>query len=373
MLAAVLAAGLSVQPFRYERSLQPAGAGPVQLIPDGALYAHARGDFADLRVLDAAGEQVPWRPEPVPAAPSERALPVRDTGRRGASAVARVDLGANHRAIDRLTLDVPDAHFVGSVTVLGSDDRTAWTELGTTEIYSVAGAAPARSTTALLPETDFRYLELRATHVTRIDGVSVATLPHRAPLRTVAARVHAGSSIVVVDLGHRNVPVDELRIESSTRRYDRSFTVEAGGAVVAAGRLVRVGGARPTVVPLTVRARALRIRVANGDDPPLRGLRVVALARPRTLVLEGGHRGPFTLYYGGSVRPPVYEFARLPSAALALDRARPGALAAERRNPDFQVADRRSVFARHRSLVTVALGLAAAAVLAAGAAAFRRS
>ena len=118
----------------------------------------------------------------------------------------------------------------------------------------------------------------------------------------------------------------------------------------------------------------LRIRIANGDDAQLRGIRVEAFAHPRTLLLEGGHRGPFTLYYGGQVRAPVYEFARLPRSALALDRMQRGALGRERANALYRVVDTRSFFARHGSLViTAALALAAVAVLAAGALALRRT
>jgi hypothetical protein len=122
-----------------------------------------------------------------------------------------------------------------------------------------------------------------------------------------------------------------------------------------------------------VRARVLRIRIVNGDDSPLTGIRVEALAHPRTLLLEGGHRGPFTLYYGGLVRAPVYEFARLPRAAPALDRRQRGALGPERENPLYRVVDTRSFVARNRSLVTAALALAALAVLAAGGLALRRT
>src|SRR5205823_10969292 len=119
--AAVLAAAapaLSPQSFRYVRALRSAGAGPVELVPDGPLFAHARPDFSDLRVVDASGTQVPWRQAPEPAAGVERRLEVLDSGRRAGAAVARVDLGPGHRIVDRVTLSVPDRRFVGSVTVL---------------------------------------------------------------------------------------------------------------------------------------------------------------------------------------------------------------------------------------------------------------
>src|SRR5207302_8317265 len=107
----------------------------------------------------------------------------------------------------------------------GSDDRLTWTRRSTTQIYAVGGAAPARSTTALVPPTDFRYLEVRATHVSRIAAASVAAAPDVQQLARVPARVRVGAALVVVDLGYPNVPVDELRISSSTPRYDRPFTI----------------------------------------------------------------------------------------------------------------------------------------------------
>src|SRR4030095_12046728 len=171
--------------------------------------------FADVRIADADGNQVPWRTTPQPTT-VEPQLIVLDAGRRGDTAVARVDLGPVHTAIDRVTLDIPDALFHGSVTVLGSDDRVTWTRLSTTEIYSVAGARSARSTTALLPPTDFRYLELRATHVKSIDSATFSRTPQPPKLRRIPARVSFNPKTVVVDLGYAKTPVDELRISAAT-------------------------------------------------------------------------------------------------------------------------------------------------------------
>jgi hypothetical protein len=372
LLAVVVAAAVPVQDLRYERPLRPSGPGLAEIVADGPMFAHARDDFSDVRIADPSGRQVPWRPLPPPPPTVSRSLVLLDAGRRGAVAVARVDLGARHGVVDRLTVDIPDRRFHGSVTVLGSDDRRTWTELSTTEIYSVGGARPARSTTALLPSTDYRYLELRATHVSRIAGAFVSRTPEAPKLRPVPSHAGVGVDTVVVDLGYPNVPVDELRISASTPRYARRFTVFVGGTAVAAGDLVRVGALRQTIVPLSVRARYLRIRIDNGDNPPLTGLRVETLARPRTLLVEGGHGRQLTLLYGGSVRAPEYDFARLPRSALQLSRARPAALGPERANAEYRVVDTRSFVARHGSLVTLALVLAAAAVMGVAAVIMRR-
>jgi hypothetical protein len=214
----------------------------------------------------------------------------------------------------------------------------------------------------VLPPTDLRYLAVRATDVSRITGAQVAAAPERPSLVRVPAHVQGGAATVVVDLGYSNVPVDELRISASTPRYDRPFTVVAGRRTVAAGTLMRLGAARATVVPLSAQVRYLRIRIRNGDDPPLRGLRVEVLARPRPLLVEGGHPGLLTVYYGGRVRPPDYDFARLPASALGA--ARLGTLGPERLNPAFRAVEHRGFFKRHKAFITVVLAVAGVALLA---------
>jgi hypothetical protein len=362
VIAAV--AALSLQPFRYERTLRAPRAAVVELEPDGALYAHAAPDFGDLRIVDADGNQVPWRQAPQPPELVEQPLPVLDRGRRGVFAIARVKTPV---PVDRVTLVVPNRRFVGTVLAYGSTDGRLWTRVAASQIYSVGGAVAARSTTVLLPPNDFRYLELRATKVERIDGVLVGAATET-PLRRVPAHVRSRGTAVVVDLGHANTPVDELRITSTTRRYDRAFDLRAGSIVVS-GRLVRFGARTSTVVGIEARTRYLRLTVHNGDDPPLRGLRITPYARPRPLLVEGGRPQPLTVYYGARIAAPVYDFARLPVPGLPVH----GALGPERANPAFRLVDRRSIFARHHALVTAALAAAAALLVAAGALALRRT
>ncbi len=149
------------------------------------MYAHARADFPDLRVVDADGTQVPWRTEPLPAAVSQEvALVAR--GRVGDVVSVVVDRGPAPEVIDRIDLEIPDRDFVGSVEVLGSATgaEASYATLSTTQIYAVRGAVDARSTTALFPPTDYRYLLVRARGVSDITGARwPATLSSRASSR----------------------------------------------------------------------------------------------------------------------------------------------------------------------------------------------
>ena len=386
VLAAPAAAGdLDRREFRYGRALRAPSGGPIAFQPDGRLYGHADVGFSDLRIVDAKGTQVPWRslPEQAPAPPEQ--VRVLDSGRRGGQAVALLDLGPGHRVHDRVDLAVTGRSFVGRATVLGSDDRRTFTALGSTRIFDLAGAGGrVRSTVVTFPPSDFRYLELRATGVRRIVGATVSGKPQQLVLRAVAARVSVREldrrTRLLVDLGHAHMPVDQVRITGATRRYDRAVEVEARDAgetrwtLVADGRIFRYYGRTSPALVAGVRARQLRITISNGDDPPLEGLQVEALARPQRILVEGGHPAPLELLYGGRPRSsPDYDYARLPRDVLGLDRLRRGSLGPERLVHVFKPApDTRSFVKKHPVLVDAALALAAATLGVGGFLALRR-
>ena len=240
-LAAVVAAGLvsaalaqdvETSEFRYTRTLAAPSNAPVVFEPDGAMYAHAGVDFPDLRILDAAGTQVPWRSAPLPHAVPLQPVELVARGRLGDTVSVVVDRGASPAVVDRIVLTIPGRDFVGEVEVLGSNTgaEASYATLSTTPIYSVQGAVDARSTTAVFPPTDYRFLLVRATGVRDVTGASVARDPTRPRLEPVPAETResggARRTVVRLDLGFAKVPVDSIRFRSSTDRFVRTVTIE---------------------------------------------------------------------------------------------------------------------------------------------------
>jgi hypothetical protein len=376
-VAALVAAGVDRSEFRWTRALSaPEGSGPIAFGADPSLFAHGGSDLSGLRIVDADGTQIPWRPfPPAPAAPPRR-LTLLDNGREGGAAVALVDLGATRTVHDRVDVDIPGHSFVGTVTVSGSDDRRTFTVLGSTRIFDLQGAGGrVRSTAVTFPPSDFRYLRLRATGVPRLGGATISGSSPDARPRPVSAIVHGRT----IDLGGANVPVDALLVTASNARYDRFVRIAARNGAgawqpIGRARIYRLFGKTSPPIELATRTRYLRVTVENGDDPPLSGIELQPLARPRTILVEGGHGAHLVLLYGGRARKaPEYEFARLPRGALGLDRIRRGRLGQAQLNTAFEPArESGSWVKRHPAVVAAALALAAAVVALAGFLALRR-
>lgn len=366
--------------FRDLRPLvaNPDGA-PVLVEPDGALFEHSLPGFADLRIADADGREVAWRRAPSQRSSASEAVPVLNSGRQRRFAIALLDLGEQRRIRDRVALQIPDREFVGRAVVLGADDRDGpFTRLSATGIYDARGAEAARSTVAVFPPSDFRYLLVRATGINRIAGANVSGARERPRLlrrkvRSVTLRQEGTRTVVSLDLGFRRVPVDELRISGETARYERPVTILGSDfgqrfMPLSTARISRFPGSASAPISIRAHHRYIRIEIDNGDDAPLRGIEVSAWSRSRALLIEGGHPSPYTVYYGSSVaEAPSYDFARLPTSALGVDRAVPGRLGLERENPTFEPPpDTRSFTARNPGIVTGALAFAALALGAIG-------
>jgi hypothetical protein len=381
---AASAAELDRSGLRYQRSLAPSGRGPLMLEPDGPIFAHARADLGDLRVLDANGRQVPWRPFPEIEGAGARFVPL-DSGRQGGNAVALFDLGTQRTVRDRIDLEIPDRDFVGRIVVLGADDRAGpFTRLSSTEIYDIEGGeGQARSTVAVFPRSDFRYLAVRATGVSRIAGATVSGTPQVPQLISRQPRAFSGEergsrTVLTLDLGYENLPVDELRITAESPRYERPVLILGSNdgrsfAPLAAGRISRYPGSSSAPIAVPARHRYVRIKIENGDDPALAGVSVEAASRSSALLVERSRPGPLTVLYGNpSEAPPDYDYARLPINALGLSAGREGKLGAERPNPSFEPPpDTRSFTAKHPGLIAAALALAAVALGGVGLVALR--
>ncbi|MHB8059661.1 MAG: DUF3999 family protein [Gaiellaceae bacterium] len=382
--AAGAAQAINPSSFRYERALSGASGRPLLVTLDEPLLGHARADLSDIRVLDANGAQVPWRTVPEVAAPRPQSIPLIDVGRENGVLVALLDLGAGRRIVNRIDLQIPGSNFVSKVEVRGSDDRLSFRSLGKTLVYDVRGATHSRSTAISFRSSDLRYLELRASGLPGISGATVSRQGVKRLYRawkpgSTTRKEREATTVVTLDLGYR-LPVTLLDVLAATSVYDRPLEVLGSNdgsswLPLADGRVFRFEGAAQDPIAIDAQARYLRLRIENGDDKPLGAITVRVLAHTRTLYVKGGAPGPYRMLYGSrsrSLRATDYDLARVPRAALGLDRAVQGRLGEERAISPATVSEpAKSLLDRYPWLIEAALALVAIAFGAAGFIVFR--
>jgi len=246
---------------------------------------------------------------------------------------------------ERLALRLSGENFRRRVTVEGSDDGGAWTTLmDEAWVFAIPGPEPARYEDVALPENDFALLRVTVFPGPRErERVSIedAWLPAGerlarreevlTPRWSRADEPRSRETWLTLDLGARHQPYRAVVLDVEDERFFREARLEvredpilsasdtiapperwsgAGRGVVY--RLEHGGESRECLrVDAVGRARALRLRLRNRDDQPLRVRGVSMVAPVERLLLETSRAGEYTLTYGApDLRAPTYDLAR---------------------------------------------------------------
>ena len=150
------------------------------------------------------------------------------------------------------------------------------------------------------------------------------------------------STLAQVDLGITGLPVNRLRLESSSPQFQRAVGVETSDDAQAwtyagGGTIARLPGPEFTEESLTLSAsggrRYFRLRVYNRDDKPIQIGRIQAEGPVNQVKFLAPAQGSYWLYYDGpepeSAMMPEYDLGNvlarqsLPEHIWALDRQEP--------------------------------------------------
>jgi hypothetical protein len=350
VLAAVAASGaedaLPVPAPAFERTISVPAPGLTAVTLDRHVYEGARPDLGDLRVLDDRATAVACvldrglgekRPETRPVmrnrgfAPDGSATVVLDFGRR---------LGK-----DRLVLGLTGDNFRRRVTVEGSDDGESWTTLTDDAwVFAIPGPEAARYEGVRLPENDFPLLRVSVRPGARERGriwilgawVPAGRGPGRreetlSPGWSRAPQAREGETWLTLDLGARHQPFEGVVLEVADERFFREVRTEVREDVtvrrpdgpapaerwhpLGQGVVYRIedGGSLRERLSIDARgrARALRVRILNGDDRPLVVTGVRVRVPVERLIFEAEPGTEYHLTYGAPhLEPPVYDLAR---------------------------------------------------------------
>ena len=332
-------------------------------LPD-EVFAKARADLGDLRLVGAPGESVPYvlRVDRGKAERSVSSRPVKMYNRTflpGKQSSVTLDFGkAEHKT--RIDVDTSGVNFRRRVTVEASEDGRKWQVLRKTAWLFRIGPGGGRfeMNRVNLPDNNFRYIrvtvfnapddpekvEIRQVRSWRVQVKA-------APPQTVAVEVVSTSvaqkpkdktTEIAVDMGLQKPPLYELdmsfddvnflrRLEILGRnrrkrtileRFEdappRKREVDEPWKPVAGGTVYRLTGGDDKPQSSTrfrfsageARYRYLLVRIHNGDNAPLKFTGLKVRRFQHYLAFQAAADGPHTLYLGNdAAAKPQYDLA----------------------------------------------------------------
>ena len=338
---------------------------------DAALHRAAADGYADLRVIDDRGTEIPSAVEKVlinetrivrrPVASKAKALKELPGNRIEAEFV----LDRSESRADGFDVATPLRDFVRAVTVFGSVDGAVWEPLvrnadicdysryldvRRTEVVLPAGSGPrfrveignaseerVQPLVKLVSQqggqdagAEIRTQELLRTPF-RMDGIGFwrnetvvenrreARREWELPAPGVVENVREKTTEITVDTGR--LPLNRLVLVSASKNFSRMARVQIQVVENGVARWRNLAEARVRDVDLPgfvrsdleidfpeQRAGQLRVTVLNGDNPPLSGVRLRGFGPVyRVLLLAEPGRAYHLLYGGGNVPAPVYD------------------------------------------------------------------
>jgi hypothetical protein len=269
------------------------------------------------------------------------------------------------RFYDEVEVRTEARDFKKTVRLQASGDGREWRDLATDLVFDFSSRFDLRKTAIALPRTEDALLKVILEDAVeeapsgpdvrlRYEGVDLSLAPGRGSQfrldgisgrstrqgagRAVLERVRlspvstwidaAGDSVIA--LGEVNLPIEEAVLEIENAYYLRRIDLlaadedeDAAYRVAASGSIYKFPGMRSAESALRKKvegARWLRLKVKNGENPPLRiaAVEVAWARRSLYFVPESGRR--YALHFGSPAAPaPEYELGRLlPSEAADL-------------------------------------------------------
>ena len=235
--------------WRYSRPIQAARADALDYLTlDREVFSHSENQLRDLRIIDDAGQQLPYEmraqitppPEPVriPATLRENSFVP------GQFTQVIVDLGERSRFHDRLRVETRESDFINWVQVAASDDAHVWRIVNPrAPISRFRRDNLEGNQTVRYAENNARYLRVRIAQTGdsfQVSDIEVFSSPIAKPegpadgasLTSSLAPdsgVQGSETQWTVDLGNGNVPVAKFRFETSQPDFYRAVRILTSG------------------------------------------------------------------------------------------------------------------------------------------------
>ncbi len=388
-LAPAMSADFDVSDWKFEAPVRlPAEAASpqfVRLTLPGWVLANAREDLWDIRIINAAGKEVPYLLQKLETRTFQSTIPTSIINRGvdpGRFEQIVCDLGDKAEVSNEVVLYTQAQNYVRKTDVAGSADGQNWIVLrsGAYIFDQEEHSRRLRNLLVAYPDSTYRYLKVMVWFdggpPLNLTGAEVrkqekAEFPSEVITASIVRQSEdperkATDLLVETNLGKQHF--EECLLDASQQNFERPVTVsykdyrdawvQAGSGAI---HRFTVGPAveENLMVPVhDLNHRQFRIRIGNYDNPPLSVRSVTMRRMPRILIFNASPGQRYRLFFANA--EGVRRNYDLGGALGRLDLQKLPEASLERMTPNPSFAPREQVkpwTERHPALIWVALGV----------------
>lgn len=335
-------------------SVEKSGFSLVQL--DQEVMKNCQSSFADLRLTDEAGKEIPSQVIQPEQEEIVREASLINTVSYADYSSAVIDLGTNPRSNNHIELIIKsDEDYLREVTIEASNDAVQWGKLGDGKIFFYQGE---QADQVAYPTTNMRYLRVNISNKAGEKPlILVSALVKYLPTniyegkllsaKVISKRSDKSRTNIVLDLGAPNYIISSVQLKTSDRNFNRlvecittnNYKLVTEETILKSERILDYEwqdyrSVKDSIDINQFAMRYLVLSIFNGDSPALNldDIKVYGCAPALIADLQG----PARLWYGNpQAISPNYDLTEF--ASLISSRDLPVVSAGTQQlNPDYQ-------------------------------------
>jgi len=386
--------GTDLKYFQYYKDANAKTTSPRAISAitlDNEVYSKTLNLYSDLRIIGENDQEIPFALRQVflkntykyqSVFPSS----IESLKKFNNTVVITVKQKKNIRAIDSISLKTPSKNFEKSVSIAVSNDNKLWNIIVANKaIFDYSSIIALRKVTIEIPRSKYKYFRItinnfseektspihrlvkekqsgislkeitsvikRKTHL-KIDAVNLISISksktnasmQKQNYPIIISNIITKNKKTIIELHGASVPLTEMRLSSSSTNFSRKFSLQGTNEnrkwhLIANRNWTKSNifnkSADSGIITFSeARHKSYRITIQNGDNPPLKELKVSARGNIYRLVMLGKQALQLKLYYGAYIPPPQYEIDKLLPSVMDFDEIN-YKLSNEKRNPLF--------------------------------------
>jgi hypothetical protein len=343
----------------------------IMLRLDELVYNGCSDNFADLRIINGSGNEVPYKliESTGEQSASELKAKLFNMSESAGETTFVVDTGEQSWLHNRISIDTSIEGFVAKVKIEGSADEQKWNMLLENGlVYELSSSGTSVSNLEITyPDADYRFLLVTITNndnvrvpvdSVRIERVKETPSREREIIKTgIVLNKNKRKSFAVIDLKHRQ-PSNRIELGVAGTNFYRQVVIygsndsnkkdweELGADVIYKFETPPQSSAtshKSSKMSIKYSPggfyRYLKLEIIDGDDQPLEADSVRVFDYERQLFYKAG-RQPLSLYYGNpKALNPSYDIERVYPYVKNASTSRAG-LAPEKDNNMYMMPEK---------------------------------